>query len=392
MIAKKMLPSGATRYEVVVDGPRDGATGQRKQLRRRFTTKKEAVTWEAQAKVQVDAGTFVGRERVTVDVYLDEWLGGLNKVKESTSANYTDALKPVRRIAGATALQALSKADVQLVVAGMLNGSLRVRGRKGTPLSALTVRSTLIILGMALDAAVAEGRLTRNVAALVERPAGGSPRRKIWTAKDVEGFQEAASKDRLAGVWALTLCGLRRGEVLGLSWADLDLTDPDSGLVHVHQSRILVQGASVQQDSTKTKAGVRTVPLLPEHVAALKTTSAQLAEERLAAGPAWADSGLVAVDAVGRPVAPRWYSDRFQALSRQAGVPVVRLHDARHAYGSHLLDQGIPVAIVSILMGHSSPAVTTAIYTHAVKSDTADDRVRAAMRGAGYGGRAAVGL
>jgi integrase len=90
----------------------------------------------------------------------------------------------------------------------------------------------------------------------------------------------------------------------------------------------------------------------------------------------------VAVDELGRPVTPRWYSDRFQALAREAGVPAIRLHDARHGYGSHLLHQGVPVPIVAQVMGHATPAVTMAVYAHALRGGT-DERVRAATSAAG---------
>lgn len=143
-----------------------------------------------------------------------------------------------------------------------------------------------------------------------------------------------------------------------------------------------MDGQPVLQTSTKTDAGVRNVPLDAGTVAAMRKTSAQQAKERLTAGTAYADIGLVAVDPLGRAVAPRWYGDRFRALSKEAVVPVVRLHDARHAYGSHLIDLGVPIPLVSQAMGHSSPQVTMAIYAHVVKAG-ANDRLREAQRAMG---------
>jgi integrase len=378
-LKKVTLPSGTTKYEVVTDGPRDGATGKRKQVRRRFSTRKAATAWESSARTEINKGTFVARERISLDSYLDGWLAGLFKPKASTVANYRDALKPVRRTIGAKLLQEIAKADVERVVRGMQNGSLRVQGRPGEPLSPPAIRLMLTVLTMALKAAVEEGRVARNVAAMVERPADVRKRRDVWETADAARFLTVADRDRLAGAWRLSLHGLRRGEVLGLAWADVNL---DEGLVHVHRSRVLVDGQPVLQTSTKTDAGVRTVPLDAGTVAAMRKTSAQQAQERLAAGTAYADSGLVAVDPLGRAVAPRWYGDRFRALSKEAVVPVVRLHDARHAYGSHLIDLGVPIPLVSQAMGHSSPQVTMAIYAHVVKAG-ANDRLREAQRAMG---------
>ncbi|MDQ1626414.1 MAG: hypothetical protein QOI54_158 [Actinomycetota bacterium] len=113
-------------------------------------------------------------------------------------------------------------------------------------------------------------------------------------------------------------------------------------------------GSQVIDQDTKSVAGERLVPLSPDAVATLRRTRATQAAERLQAGSAYQDSGRLVVDAVGAPVSPRWYADRFKALSRSAGVPVVSLHTARHGYGSHLLDRGVPLPIVSQVMGHAS--------------------------------------
>ena len=90
----------------------------------------------------------------------------------------------------------------------------------------------------------------------------------------------------------------------------------------------------------------------------------------------------MAVNALGRPVPPRWYGQRFQALCRGAGAPVVRLHDARHGYGSSLAENGVPIPLISQVMGHAGPEITARIYLHARK-EGAYDLVRAATSAAG---------
>lgn len=257
-----------------------------------------------------------------------------------------------RRSFGHKALQDLNVANVNRMVAGMLDGSLRRQGRPGQPLSPRAVRLTLTVLTMALDGAVKQGRLPRNVAALVDAPRQATKQRDVWNGAAITQFLGVADDDRLAGAWRLSMLALRRSEVLGLAWADVNL---DGCTIRVHRNRVQVGGQAILQDSTKSAAGERVLPLTPGTVAALRRTSARQAEERLQAGAAYTETGLVAVDALGEPVAPRWYTDRFKALSRDAGVPVVRLHDTRHACGSHLLDQGVPLAIVSAFLGHTPP-------------------------------------
>lgn len=134
-IRKITLTSGATTYEAVLDGPRDGSTGKRKQLRRRFKTRREAAAWEAESKTTISAGTFVGRDRTTIADYLRGWTAGRTDVKPATRQNYQDALQVPLAAFGGRPLQDLSKSDVDRMVAGMLDGSLRRVGRAGEPLS-----------------------------------------------------------------------------------------------------------------------------------------------------------------------------------------------------------------------------------------------------------------
>lgn len=371
---------GRVRYRAVVDTGRDPATGRRKQATRTFPTLRAARAWVAETRTDVSRGTHVDSHVLTVAEYVTAWLEGRRDLKPATRENYLLALRPVTATVGARPLQALTKSDLDSTVAQMLNGSLRSTGTAGKPLSARSVRLTLGVLSQALDSAVREGRLHRNVAALVERPRQATVKPTVWEASDTARFLSAADNDRLAGAWRLTLHGLRRGEVLALRWQDVDL---EAGLVAVHRTRVVVAGQAVIQDSTKTTSGRRTVPLSPEAVAVLRLHRAQQREERLLAGSSWADQeGHLVVDTLGRMVSPRWYADTFKALSKRAGVPVVRLHDARHAYGSYLLDAGVPVPVVAQVMGHASPAITMTVYAHALRTG-ADERVRAASSAAG---------
>lgn len=369
-----------TRYRAVVDIGRDPATGRRRQQTKTFPTLREAKDWVRATRTDVQRGAHVGPQRVTVAEYAETWLEGRRDLKPSTRDNYRLALRPVTATFGARPLQALDKADLDKMVTRMLDGSLRSVGTPGKPLSARSVCLTLGVLAQVLDAGVREGRLQRNVASLVERPRQASTHRAVWETSDTARFLQVADRDRLAGAWRLTLHGLRRGEVLALRWVDVDL---DAAVATVQRSRVVVGGVPVMQDSTKSSAGRRAVPLSPDAVTALRMHRARQHEERLAAGTGWVDTeGHIAVDSFGRLVSPRWYADAFKAMARAAGLPVVRLHDARHAYGSYLLDAGVPVPVVAQVMGHASPAITMSVYAHALRAGT-DERVRAATSAAG---------
>ncbi|MGI8747796.1 MAG: tyrosine-type recombinase/integrase [Deinococcus sp.] len=375
------LASGKTVYKVAVDVGPDPANGARRQRRGSFPTQRAARAWLAQTRVDVEKKTYVAPVKLTLGEYLDQWLAGRVDVKPTTRRNYEDALKPVRRTLAARPLQALTKADLDSMVAGMLDGSLRSQGKPGQPLSPRAVRLTLTVLGMALKAAMEEGRVQRNVAQLVKRPKAATARKTGWEPAEVEAFLAAADLDPLGGAFRLSLHGLRRGEVCGLRWEDVEL---ETGDVAVRRSRVLVAGIGVvAQEDAKTAASARVVWMGPGTAAAVGRLRTAQAEARLAAAPGvWQDSGLVVQDALGRGVRPDWYADAFGRCASAAGVPLVSLHQARHAFGSYLIHKGVPIPVVSRLLGHADPAVTMAIYAHALETGSRE-QVMAALTAVG---------
>jgi integrase len=286
--------------------------------------------------------------------YLDGWLAGKRDLKATTRSGYAHALKPVTRRLGLHRMEQVRRVDVDAVVTDMTEA-----GR-----SAATVVKTLVIFGQALDDAVREGILARNVASLVERPRRVRPQMRRWTEEEVRTFLTAVSQDRLHAAWRLSLYGLRRGEVMGLRWSDVDLDDRS---VSIRRSRTTVDGGAEVVDVPKSARSVRTLPLDDVLVSALRALRARQAEERLAAGPSAYDglSGLVVVDELGRPWRPELYSDTFARLAGSAGVPVIRLHDCRHTALSVMVDRGVPISVVAAWAGHADPAFTLRQYVHA---------------------------
>lgn len=156
-----------------------------------------------------------------------------------------------------------------------------------------TVSLMLTILSAALEAAKKEQRIAVNVAALVAKPQNEIRGQvgEAWTAEQARKFLTHVASDRYAAAWRLSLYGLRRGEVLGLSWSDIDL---DGETVRVATTRV-VAGGEVITSSTKNRK-VRTLKVGPEVIADLRQLKAAQARERLAAGKAYASTGLVVVD------------------------------------------------------------------------------------------------
>ncbi len=147
---------------------------------------------------------------------------------------------------------------------------------------------------------------------------------------------------------------MTRSDVLGLRWSDVAL---DQGLATIAQGRVALD-AGDHVDDPKSAARRRAVPfevMWPGTADRLRSLSARQAADRLRAGAVYVDSGLVVVDAVGQPVRPEWYSDRFRAVCRGADLPPITLHALRHTLAFLLHREGVTPADAAALLGHSLP-------------------------------------
>lgn len=363
-IKRVTLADGRTRYRFVIDV---GTRPDGKRDQRTFTYDKlgEARAERARIISERAKGSYVRPSKVTLSAHLDEWMAGKRAIKASTRRNYDDALKPVRERFGHRVMQDVTRLDVQRLVDDMLAGTTRRVGTKGKPLSVRTVKLTLTVLEQAFSAAIDAGTLARNPARNIELPERAKRPATVWDEDQVRTFLAAVADDRLYAAWLLTLLGMRRGEVLGLRWSDVDLT---RGTLTIAQNRVLVAGR-VEIGTPKTRNSARTLPL-PEPVAtALKALKACQARERLAAGRAYSPTDLIVINEIGEPVHPEWYSDRFWSLSKRAGLPRIRLHDARHSTASILRQRGERGEVVAAWLGHSDPNFTIATYVHTYDAD-----------------------
>jgi len=380
-IRKIELKDGTVRYRLVVDIGRD-ENGKRQQITRTFDKLKEARAELSRVRHETDQGTYVKPSEITVNEYLDEYLVGATRGRrESTKVSYRDAFRPVRERLGARTLQSVSKADVENLVDWMLTSGRRRGGKVGTGLGPRSVRLTLGRLKAAFEMAVDEGRLVRNVVKLVTPPEYTPEERATWSRTEVRRFLRVATKDRLHAAWRLSLYGLRRGEVLGLRWSDIDLRVKT---LTISQARVLVD-YKVRIEPPKSRNGKRTLPLDDELVSALTELRKRQARESETAGHFyragledldWYISGdeYVVTDQLGIPLHPEAYSDEFTRLLRRAGLPKIRLHDSRHTTLSLMEKADVPISIVSKWAGHYDAAFTMRTYVHASDDDLKQGR------------------
>lgn len=357
-------------WEYIVDTGIDPTTGKRRQSRKRtdadgrpLRTKKAAEAAMHEALASVHAGKFVQPARGTVREYLMErWLPGVrSQLRPSTVLGYEKAVKRIVADLGHLKLATLDVATVEAFYGRLHTAG----GRKGRPVSAKTVANVAGVLSVALGDAVRHRLLPHNVASDAKLPRREHREMTAWTEDEAVAFLGAVVGERLAPMWRLVLmAGLRRGELCGLRWKDVNLA---AGTVTVATTRVVAD--TVVEGEPKTRAGHRVVSLDRATLDGLKAWRKLHAEERLAAGGAWVDHGLVLVDELGRPPHPETVSRWWREAIDRAGVRPIRLHDARHTSATVLLRAGVPVKVVSQRLGHADVAVTMRVYQHTTAQD-----------------------
>jgi integrase len=278
---------------------------------------------------------------------------------------------------GGVRLDALSAADLTT----MYRELLATGGRGGRPLAPKTVRHVHTTLRKALSDAVEAKHLAWNPATAAKAPKIERTKEPDhWNAEQVRSFLASVGDDRLEALWILALTsGLRRGEILGLRWSDINL---DGAKLQVRQTRVAYGKLHVTKEP-KTARSRRQIPLSPVAVEALQAHGTRQKRAKLAAGPAYADGGLVFADEIGDPLDPPTVSATFGRLVRAARLPRITLHGARHSFATVALEAGVDVLYVSELLGHSSPAITQSVYQH-VRTERLEGAVQAvsdAIRG-----------
>lgn len=341
-------------YAITVSAGFDPVTGKRRQFHRSARTRKDAERELTRLLAAVDSGTFADPGRLTVGEYvLERWLPHQrSRIRARTWERYRQLLtRHLLPSLGSVRMAKLRPGHVQAVLDAMLGSGLAPR----------TVLQAYRVLSAAMRQAVRWQLLAANPASAVSPPRPERPDISAPEAEAVGRLLRAAEGTafHIPLVLAATT-GMRRGEVLGLRWADLDL---DAGLARVTTSLQRVEG-ELRFVEPKTDRARRTVALAPGTVALLRRHRKDQAERRLLLGAAWSDHGLVVDRGDGRPMAPDHFSHAFKRFAARAGLAGVSLHGLRHGYATVLLVAGVHPKVVSEALGHASVGFTLDVYSH----------------------------
>ena len=373
-------------WSVVIDHGRDPATGKRKRVwHSGFATLSEAAEGRTRLLHQRDTGVAIDPSRQTFAEYVrNEWLpsrapttgragrGHRGKVGIHTWESYRGDLERhvIPRIGGIS-LQKLTPSDLN-----RLYDELEQRGgRAGAGLSPKTIANVHGVIHKALSDAVKLGKVARNVADAVEKPTAAAPVHDVWSPEQLRAFLTAVRTDRLYAMWLLfATTGMRRGEVAGLTWHDVDLA---AGQVRVSWTLGVVQSKPTWKPRAKSAAGERLMALDPATVQALREHRTRQNEERLFVGSGWQSrqtdwrgeyrDDLIFTWPDGTLIHPERLSKWFASHCRAAGLPRIRLHDVRHTYASAALANATgwhEMKLISQRLGHANIAITLDTYAH----------------------------
>ena len=340
-------------------------TGGRKRVHLYGRTRAEVREKLAQLEHELGRGVRIPVENWTVGEYLNHWLTTVVKPNLAPKTHQGYELIVRRHIIpaiGSKKLRTLAVIDVRNLVQVLQQQGL---GRR-------SVQYTHAVLRAGLQNAMRDELVMRNVAKLVRIPA---PQYEVGLGLSVDRARlllTSSKSDRLHALYVVAVyLGLRRAELVGLRWEDIDLS---LGVLSVNHTLQRVDG-ELRLLPPKTRTSKRSVPLPAPVVDALRQHQVRQAKERLKAGPNWVDSGMVFTSGIGTPLDPDNLSRSWYAVRSVLGEPLPRFHDLRHTCVSLLLAEGVPPHIVQQIAGHSTIGVTMTIYAHASL-----DEKRAAMQ------------
>ncbi len=353
-------------WYVVLDIGRDADGKRRQKWHGSYPTRKGAEAARAELIAEHHRGTYVEPSKVTLEQWVhDTWLPSMRtQVKPSTWDRYARDFR-------LHLLPHLGHRPLSEITAALLNatyGELLESGRHngdGGKLSPTTVRYLHTTLHKALADAVDAGLLGTNPAGRARPPKPskvGPTELRFWSPEQLRTFLASVTGTRLEAAWHLAaMTGMRRGEVLGLRWADVDF---DAARLTVRHTIISV--AYEIRESTPKTHQARVIDLDPGTVERLRAHRDRQRADRVEWGIDYQDGGLVFCREDGTPLHPDTFSQSFGRAIAKTDLPRIRFHDLRHTHATIALRAGVPVKVISERLGHESPAFTMKQYAHAL--------------------------
>jgi integrase len=338
-----------------------------------FPTKRAAQKAEREYLMGVDSGRQLGRQTPKLADYLvDTWLPRrreIKNLKESTYESYKLIIETqIVPSIGQMRIDAIRAQDVETFIAQLQQTGRRTPKKDGTKgLSAKTVNNVLSILNTCLKDATRLEMIAYNPAGSALKPTVRQPEVDFMTPENLMKYVASIQQHRYGPVLQLAaLTGMRRGEILGLTWDNVDF---QKNTIRIKLTRVRA-GNRVIYDSPKSEKSKRTIEVDLDTMSRLRAWKSEQIKERLAFGGTWPDQmDLVVTDPEGKPPSFSAFDRMFQKTLLAAGLEKMKFHSLRHSYVIAALRSGGQLKVVSERVGHADTTITNRVYNHVVEGE-----------------------
>ncbi|MGG0554841.1 tyrosine-type recombinase/integrase [Priestia aryabhattai] len=355
-VPSKKAKSGYT-WSFTIETGIDLLTGKRKQTTRRgFATKKEAENAAKELSTQLENGLNIVDNKMTLNQYLPKWLemAAKRKVKVTTFVNYENVINNrILPVLGHLTLKDLNGSVCQKFFNLLIDQEL----------SDGYIKSIYKVFNISLEKAIDWDLILKNPLRKVDIPKARKRNYTVWKRKELLYFLQVAKDESLDYFSLFFVCiytGLRKGELLGLKWEDINFKD---GTLHIQRNQVYLKG-TFTYGSLKTESSNRVIKVDDETLHILMQHKKRQNELKLLYGSQYSNENLVFCRKNGKPMHPRALAVFFDSIIKKAEVSKIRFHDLRHTHATLLLEAGVSLKEVQERLGHSSIKMTGDIYAH----------------------------
>ena len=351
-------------WEITIETPPDPITKKRNRTTKTVKgTKKEAEQVLRKLIAEAEKGYHVTNNKITILEWVQTWIEVYitPNVSPTTLSRYQGMInRYINPLLGSMQVQQLTTLAVQSWVNG-----LKVSPASGKEMSAATIKHTYHVLKGAMDKAVLAGIIPRSPCQGIMLPKGEKKAAIVYDEQQIQQLIKAAKGTEMELPIDMELClGLRRGELLGLQWEDVDWK---KGKIHIIRTRVVVNGKSVVKDP-KTATSKRTIDVPARLMEKLKQHQRICQMNRLRMGEDYTATDFIIVHPDGKPIYPEYLSQMLTKLQKKYDLPQCRFHDLRHLCASIMLMQGVNVKVAQERLGHKDISTTLNIYSHVLPS------------------------